>query len=140
MQHVVLIGYKIKWLDLSKNHYSTICQSWCLVNWWAKFVKLFWFENCYVKKEKERKKLSRDDFLKIPFLSLGEDIGSRTVVCEGHSELSGDYIVEDVVADEGQTFRRLIFTSCPNVIQSEARLKLGRWFFIIMLQVLSQRC
>lgn len=62
--------------------------------------------------------------VQIPFLSLGEDIGSRTVVCEGHSELSGDYIVEDVVADEGQTFRRLIFTSCPNVIQSEARLKL----------------
>lgn len=61
-------------------------------------------------------------------------------MCEGHSELSGDFIVEDVVADEGQTFRRLIFTSCPNVIQSEARLKLGRLFFVIMLQVLSQRC
>nr|XP_022321268.1 methyltransferase-like protein 13 [Crassostrea virginica]XP_022321269.1 methyltransferase-like protein 13 [Crassostrea virginica] len=62
--------------------------------------------------------------VQIPFLSLGDDIGSRTVVCEGHSDLSGDYIVEDVVADEGQTFRRLIFTSCPNVIQSEAKLKL----------------
>lgn len=71
------------------------------MNWWVKFVKLFWFENCYVKKEKERKKLSRDDFLKILFLSLGEDIGSRIVVCEGYSELSGDYIVEDVVVDEG---------------------------------------
>lgn len=43
----------------------------------------------------------RDDFLKILFLSLGEDIGSRIVVCEGYSDLSGDYIVEDVVVDEG---------------------------------------
>ncbi|XP_062584917.1 eEF1A lysine and N-terminal methyltransferase-like [Saccostrea cucullata] len=63
------------------------------------------------------------DGVQIPFLSLGEDIGSRTVVCEGHSQLSGDYVVEDVAADGGQIFRRLIFTSCPNVIQSEARLK-----------------
>lgn len=91
------------------------------------------------EKKKEKNPIIERWFLKIPFLSLGEDIGSRTVVCEGHSDLSGDYIVEDVVADEGQTFRRLIFTSCPNIIQSEARLKLGRWFFIIMLQVLSQR-
>ncbi|XP_048777270.2 eEF1A lysine and N-terminal methyltransferase-like isoform X2 [Ostrea edulis] len=63
------------------------------------------------------------DGVQIPFLSLGDDIGSRTVVCEGHSEMSGNYVVEDVMADGGQLFRRLIFISCPNVIQSEARLK-----------------
>ena len=40
----------------------------------------------------------------------------------GHSELSGDYIVEDAEGEGGQTFRRLIFLSNQNIVQSEVRL------------------
>lgn len=58
----------------------------------------------------------------VPFLSIGEDLGSRVVLHEGYSELSGDYVVEDVDGDGGQKFRRLIFLSNKNVVQSEARL------------------
>ena len=33
----------------------------------------------------------------VPFLSAGaESVGSRTERCRGHSQLSGDYVVEDV--------------------------------------------
>jgi SAM-dependent methyltransferase len=32
----------------------------------------------------------------IPFLAVAEDVGSRTVVAEGTSALTGDYVVEDV--------------------------------------------
>ena len=39
--------------------------------------------------------------------------------------MSGDYVVEDVDGDGGQTFRRLIFLSNKNAIQSEARLVTG---------------
>ena len=45
---------------------------------------------------------------------------------EGYSELSGDYVVEDVDGDGGQKFRRLIFLSNKNVVQSEARLISGQ--------------
>ncbi len=59
----------------------------------------------------------------IPFLSLGDDIGSVNVVFKGASDLSGELFVEDVdgVDDEG-TLRRLVFGSNRNLIQSEARL------------------
>ncbi|KAL5011998.1 hypothetical protein ScPMuIL_010549 [Solemya velum] len=59
----------------------------------------------------------------VPFLSVGDNIGHRTMVHQGTSARSGDYVVEDVEADGGTMFRRLIFLSNPNVIQSEARLK-----------------
>ena len=60
----------------------------------------------------------------IPFLSLGDDIGSVTVVFRGTSTLSGELFVEDVEGadDEGGTLRRLVFASNRNLIQSEARL------------------
>lgn len=59
----------------------------------------------------------------IPFLSLGDDIGSVNVVYKGTSDFSGELFVEDVdgVDDEG-TLRRLVFGSNRNLIQSEARL------------------
>ncbi|XP_076436288.1 eEF1A lysine and N-terminal methyltransferase-like [Babylonia areolata] len=60
--------------------------------------------------------------VQVPFLSIGEDIGSRTVRHRGHSELSGDYIVEDTDGDGGHIFRRLIFLTNQNVVQSEVRL------------------
>lgn len=41
---------------------------------------------------------------------------------KGTSAISGEYIVEDVEVGAGQIFRRLVFVSNPNIIQSEARL------------------
>lgn len=58
----------------------------------------------------------------VPFLSIGEDLGNRVVLHEGNSELSGDFVVEDVDGDGGHQYRRLIFLSNRNVVQSEARL------------------
>ena len=66
---------------------------------------------------------------KVPFLSIGEDLGNRVVLYEGNSQLSGDYVVEDVDGDGGQKFRRLIFLNNKNVVQSEARLVTGKLFF-----------
>lgn len=63
------------------------------------------------------------DAAKIPFLSLGSDVGSRTIVHKGTSELSGDFVVEDVTTDDKKTYRRLIFLNNQSVIQSEALLK-----------------
>ena len=67
-------------------------------------------------------------FFQVPFLSLGEDIGNRTICLRGHSELSGDYVIEDVVGEGGDTYRRLVFLSSQNIVQSEAKLKRGAVF------------
>lgn len=61
-------------------------------------------------------------YLQVPFLSVGGDIGVRTVRHQDRSPLSGDYVVEDVQGDDKRYFRRLIFLSNRNVVQSEARL------------------
>ncbi|EDV29653.1 uncharacterized protein TRIADDRAFT_49728 [Trichoplax adhaerens] len=58
----------------------------------------------------------------IPYLSVGDNLGNRTVICEGKSELSGEYIIEDVIVDN-QKFRRLLFLSNKNVVQSEGLLR-----------------
>lgn len=63
------------------------------------------------------------DMSKIPFLSLGSDVGSRNVIYKGTSSISGDFVVEDVTTDSDQVFRRLVFMSNQNAIQSEALLK-----------------
>lgn len=63
------------------------------------------------------------DAAKIPFLSLGSDVGSRTIVHKGTSELSGDFVVEDVMT-VGKTYRRLVFLNNQSVIQSEALLRM----------------
>lgn len=60
----------------------------------------------------------------IPFLATGEGIGHRVVVAQEQSQLSGGIVIEDVVDDAKRAFRRLIFMSNPNLIQSEARLQL----------------
>lgn len=61
-------------------------------------------------------------FLQVPFLSVGGDIGVRIVQHQAFSPLSGDYVIEDVQGDDKRYFRRLIFLSNRNVVQSEARL------------------
>ncbi|KAI8779458.1 methyltransferase-like protein 13 [Biomphalaria glabrata] len=58
----------------------------------------------------------------IPFLSIGEDLGKRYPVAQGHSDISGDYLVEDVEINGKQVFRRLVFMANKNVVQSEARM------------------
>ncbi|KAM6124184.1 eEF1A lysine and N-terminal methyltransferase [Pterocles gutturalis] len=58
----------------------------------------------------------------VPFLSVGGDIGVRTVQHRDTSPLSGEYVVEDVKGDGTCYFRRLIFLRNWNVVQSEARL------------------
>ncbi|XP_068095998.1 eEF1A lysine and N-terminal methyltransferase [Hyperolius riggenbachi] len=62
------------------------------------------------------------DNQKIPYLSVGGDLGARTVQYRGQSDLSGEYVVEDVRGDGTSYFRRLIFLSNQNVVQSEVRL------------------
>ncbi|EFA04484.1 eEF1A lysine and N-terminal methyltransferase homolog [Tribolium castaneum] len=59
---------------------------------------------------------------KIAYLSLGADVGARTVKHEGTSQFSGPYVVEDVTVDQNK-FRRLFYLSSQLVIQSEAKLK-----------------
>ncbi|OXB57996.1 hypothetical protein ASZ78_011806 [Callipepla squamata] len=58
----------------------------------------------------------------VPFLSVGGDIGVRTVRHSDTSPLSGEFVVEDVKGDDACYFRRLVFLSNRNVVQSEARL------------------
>ncbi|KAL8178099.1 UNVERIFIED_CONTAM: Methyltransferase-like protein 13 [Gekko kuhli] len=62
---------------------------------------------------------------KVPFLSVGGDIGIRTIQHRDTSSLSGEYIIEDVKGDDARYFRHLIFLSNRNVVQSEARLSSG---------------
>ncbi|KAF0290517.1 Methyltransferase-like protein 13 [Amphibalanus amphitrite] len=64
----------------------------------------------------------RDD-VQVPFLTCGGDLGRRELRHRGTSALSGQYVVEDVHLEEGESVRRLVFLANVNVIQSEARLK-----------------
>ncbi|XP_015687503.1 eEF1A lysine and N-terminal methyltransferase isoform X1 [Protobothrops mucrosquamatus] len=58
----------------------------------------------------------------VPFLSVDGDIGIRTIQHCDTSPFSGEYVIEDVKGDGACYFRRLIFLSNRNVVQSEARL------------------
>ena len=67
----------------------------------------------------------------MPFLAVGDDdLGSRNVVFTGRSDLSGEFVVEEVDMedeDEGGVLRvtvhrRLVFASNKMAIMSEARL------------------
>lgn len=42
---------------------------------------------------------------------------------EGHSEFSGDFVVEDVETENNEKYRRLYYLKTQLVIQSEAKLK-----------------
>lgn len=63
--------------------------------------------------------------LQIPFLSVGTDVGQREVIFKGKSQLSGDFVVEEII-QEGKLMRRLVFLSNQFVIQSEALIKTGK--------------
>ncbi|ETN61319.1 CGI-01 protein [Anopheles darlingi] len=62
----------------------------------------------------------------IPYLSIGAEVGRRETIHSGHSALSGDYVVEEVVGDNGRLLRRLIFLANQSVVQSEAALRMAR--------------
>ncbi|XP_061388923.1 eEF1A lysine and N-terminal methyltransferase homolog isoform X2 [Musca vetustissima] len=62
----------------------------------------------------------------IPYLSIGADMGTRTTLFKGKSDISGDFVVEEVEGSDGKTFRRLIFMSNQAVVQSEALIKKGK--------------
>lgn len=61
-----------------------------------------------------------DTMSAIPFLAL-DGVGSRNVLAEGETFLSGTYLVEQVKVD-ATTVRRLYFTENPFVIQSEVAM------------------
>lgn len=53
---------------------------------------------------------------------MGEDLSKVEVLEEGTSDLTGDYVIEDLEGTDGNFYRRLIFLNNQNLIQSEARL------------------
>ncbi|XP_041780407.1 eEF1A lysine and N-terminal methyltransferase homolog [Anopheles merus] len=62
----------------------------------------------------------------IPYLSIGAEVGRRETIHTGRSELSGEYVVEEIAGENGRLFRRLVFLSNQAVVQSEAALKMAR--------------
>ncbi|XP_072130362.1 eEF1A lysine and N-terminal methyltransferase isoform X2 [Mobula birostris] len=58
----------------------------------------------------------------VPFLSVGGDIGVRTTQYRGVSDISGEYVIEDVKGEDDNFYRHLIFLSNVNVVQSEGKL------------------
>lgn len=56
----------------------------------------------------------------IPYLSLGSEVGNRETIYKGRSDMSGDFIVEEITGEDKKIFRRLVFLSNQFVIQSEA--------------------
>lgn len=62
--------------------------------------------------------------IEIPILSFGNEIGVRNIICQGESEISGCYVIEEVERDNVR-YRRLVFLNNPYQVQSEAKLLQG---------------
>lgn len=58
----------------------------------------------------------------ILFLSLEQQLGDRKIIMESKSEHSGNFVIEEVIGQKDEIFRRLVFLNMPHVIQSEAKL------------------
>lgn len=58
----------------------------------------------------------------ILFLSLEQQLGDRKIIMESMSEHSGNFVIEEVVGQNNNIFRRLVFLNMPHIIQSEAKL------------------
>ena len=56
---------------------------------------------------------------------MGDDVGYRQVQYEGTSQLTGDFIIEDVQNEDKTYSRKLIFRNMINIVQTEARLVNG---------------
>lgn len=57
---------------------------------------------------------------------MGGDVGQRKEIFQGDSPISGKYVVEEVQVDGGNIMRRLYFLSAKNIIQSEAKVRIGK--------------
>lgn len=62
----------------------------------------------------------------IPYLSLGSEVGNRETIYKGRSDMSGDFIVEEVTGQDKKIFRRLVFLNNQFVIQSEALVTISK--------------
>lgn len=62
----------------------------------------------------------------IPYLSLGSEVGNRETIYKGRSDLSGDFIVEEVTGEDNKILRRLVFLNNQFVIQSEALVTIAK--------------
>ena len=60
---------------------------------------------------------------KYPVLTLGDDLGSHTIVHRGTSPISGPYVVEEFTGEEGAQVRRLVFLRNPLLAQTEVQMK-----------------
>ena len=58
-------------------------------------------------------------------LSLGDGLGNREIVFEGNSDCTGAFVIEDVIDEDGQLLRRLVFLSTPHMAQSEVKIMQG---------------
>ena len=58
-------------------------------------------------------------------MTMGEGLGSRVVLHEGCSALSGPYVVEECDGDGGTRIRRLVFLNSPSVSQTEVKIIQG---------------
>jgi len=59
---------------------------------------------------------------RVPYMTIGGDLGSRRTVAKFESELSGPITVEDIRISPKETHRRMVFLRSGDIIQSEARL------------------
>ena len=60
-----------------------------------------------------------------PILSLGDGLGNREILFEGSSDCTGAFVVEEVIDEDGDLLRRLLFLSTPHMAQSEAKVIQG---------------
>lgn len=58
----------------------------------------------------------------VPFLTAGSNIGYRKVLQEGSLPIVGNYIVQDVQAEDQSFRRQLIYRKDKDVVQTEAKL------------------
>lgn len=64
-----------------------------------------------------------DVILQYPVLTLGDDLGTHTIVHRDTSPISGSYVVEEFTGEEGVQVRRLVFLSNPLLAQTEVQMK-----------------
>ncbi len=60
-----------------------------------------------------------------PVMTLGEGLGSRVILHEGQSSLSGSYVIEECDGHNGVRIRRLVFLDTPTVSQTEMKINTG---------------
>ena len=72
--------------------------------------------------------------VKLPILSTGEGVGRRVCLCEGVSSVSGGWRVEECGGgtgeegeEEGERVRRLVFVKTSHLVQTEMRLRPGKY-------------